>query len=204
MPEDETVFWNAMMSQVRARHPRFVAAVVADAREAATTRGERSTFRGRGDALVQVLRLAWQSDGFIGLCFYRAQARFDTMGMPILAQLAHHLAAMTSNIVIGETVVVEPGIFIGHGSVVVDGLVEIQRGTALMPNVTIGLPRDPRLNMRGPTIGKNVRIGTGARVLGPINVGDGALVGANAVVLQDVPPNATAVGVPARVIPARK
>ena len=154
------------MSQVRAKHPRFVAAVVADARATATTRGERAKFRGRGDALLQVLRLAWQSDGFLGLCFYRAQVRFDTIGMPILARLAHHLAAMTSQVAIGETVVVEPGIVIAHGGVVIDGFVEIRRGTVIMPGVTIGLQRDPRLgNMRGPMIGKDVRICTGAKVL---------------------------------------
>jgi acetyltransferase-like isoleucine patch superfamily enzyme len=52
----------------------------------------------------------------------------------------------------------------------------------------------------GPTLGKRVQVGTGAKLLGPISVGDGAHIGANAVVLQDVPVGATAVGVPARVI----
>lgn len=51
-----------------------------------------------------------------------------------------------------------------------------------------------------PVIGNNVRIGAGAKILGPVHIGDGAQVGANAVVIKDVPANSTAVGVPARII----
>ena len=53
---------------------------------------------------------------------------------------------------------------------------------------------------RHPTIGSNVLLGTGAKILGPITVGDGARVGANSVVLEDVPPDTTAVGAPARIL----
>jgi serine O-acetyltransferase len=63
--------------------------------------------------------------------------------------------------------------------------------------VTIGLVEG---DFRGPTIGRGVRIGTGAKVIGPVSVGDGAKVGANAVVMIDVPSGASAVGVPARVV----
>lgn len=125
-------------------------------------------------------------------------------GKPWLAGLAHHLAAMTSDVRIGEMVIIEPGIFIAHGGVVVDGYVEIGRGTALMPSVTIGLQDHPLLvGLRGPTIGRDARICTGAKVLGPITIGDGAFVGANAVVLDDVPSSTTAVGIPARVVAER-
>jgi serine O-acetyltransferase len=190
------------MARVLAKHPRFVVAVIADAKAAASVRGERVQFRGRGDALLQVLRLAWESDGFVGLCLYRAQARLYALGMPVLARLAHHLAAVTANVTIGKTVVVQPGIVLAHGDVVIDGFVEIRRGTVIMPGVTIGLQHDPRRgNMRGPMIGKDVRIGTGAKVLGSVTLGRGSQIGANAVVLEDVPPYATAVGVPARIIP---
>jgi serine O-acetyltransferase len=192
------------MSQVRAKHPRFVAAVAADARAAAAARGDRTKFRGRTDAVLQAFRLAWECDGFRGLCFYRAQARFSALGIPIVPRLAHHLAAMTGRVVIGQTVVVEPGIVVAHGDVVIDGFVEIRRGAIIMSDVTIGLQRDPLAgHMRGPVIGENVRIETGARVLGPITLGRGARIGANAVVLENVPSHATAVGVPARVTSPR-
>jgi serine O-acetyltransferase len=58
--------------------------------------------------------------------------------------------------------------------------------------------------MRGsPRIGNRVDIGAGAKILGPITIGDDATIGANAVVLQDVPPNSIAIGIPARTIPRR-
>jgi serine O-acetyltransferase len=66
----------------------------------------------------------------------------------------------------------------------------------IMQQVTIGMIGDGEV----PTIGNNVYIGAGAKIIGKVSVGDGARIGANAVVTQDVPPNCTAVGVPARII----
>jgi serine O-acetyltransferase len=66
----------------------------------------------------------------------------------------------------------------------------------IMQQVTIGMIGDAEV----PTIGNNVYIGAGAKIIGKVSVGDGARIGANAVVTQDVPTNCTAVGVPARVI----
>ena len=80
---------------------------------------------------------------------------------------------------------------------VLDGLVRVGRGTAIRPWVTVGLAEG---NFEGPKIGRNVRVGTGAKLFGPITIGDNALIGANAVVLQDVPAGSTAVGVPARIV----
>ena len=97
---------------------------------------------------------------------------------------------------IGDPVIVHPGVYIVHGQVVVDGIIEIHSGAVLFPWVTIGLI-GPELT--GPTIGPNAQIGSGARVLGKVRVGADARVGANAVVLEDVPDSATVVGVPARV-----
>jgi serine O-acetyltransferase len=70
------------------------------------------------------------------------------------------------------------------------------------PWVTIGLSGSRRwgFDARGPVIGDKVYIGTGAKVLGPITVGAGARIGANSVVMDDVPPGATVVGAPARIV----
>jgi serine O-acetyltransferase len=189
------------MAHRRASQPRFVAAIVADAKMAARERGERATFRGRIDALTQVLRLAVECDGFLGLFLYRAQARLDALGMHFASNVVRRLAVITANVSIGRTVLVQPGVFLAHGDVIIDGLVDIGAGTVIMPRVTIGLKDGPLTGgMRGPIIGKNVKIGTGAKILGPITLHDGARVGANAVVLADVPAHATAVGVPATVV----
>jgi serine O-acetyltransferase len=179
---------------VRQRHPHFVHALIADARVAAAYRAERYEFHGRVDALVQALRLMWVSDAFFAQACYRAKARLQSLRIPILPRLAHRLAMMTAQVCIGDPVVVRPGIYLAHGQVVIDGFVEIQRGTVIFPWVTIGLRAG---DFRGPTIGRGVQIGTGAKVIGPITIGPNAQIGANAVVVRDVPANATVVGAPA-------
>ena len=96
---------------------------------------------------------------------------------------------------IGDPVVVAPGVYIVHGQVVADGLVEIESGVALFPWVTLGLRAG---EVRGATIERDASIGTGAKVIGPVRVGRRAKVGANAVVVNDVAPGTTVVGAPAR------
>jgi serine O-acetyltransferase len=96
---------------------------------------------------------------------------------------------------IGDPVIVEPGVYLVHGQVVLDGIVEIGSGVTIAPWVTVGLRAG---NLRGPTIERGVQIGTGAKVIGPVRIGAGAQIGANAVVTEDVPASATAVGVPAK------
>ena len=88
----------------------------------------------------------------------------------------------------------------GVNGIVIHPSVRIGDGVMLFHQVTLG-QRDRR---GGPTIGDGVFLGVGAKVLGPIIVGEGARVGAGAVVLADVPPFATVVGVPARVVKQRE
>ncbi len=85
---------------------------------------------------------------------------------------------------IGDPVVVRPGVYLIHGQVVIDGVIEIHEGVVIAPFVTIGLRSG---DVRGPTIERGANIGTGAKVIGPVTVGAGATVGANAVVVDDVP-----------------
>jgi serine O-acetyltransferase len=189
---DIDAFWRA----IRARHPRLRDALVADARVTALHRGERSDFRSAPDAAIQILRLAWVSDAFLAQALYRAKARLQALGVPILPRLAHRLAMAIAQISIGDPVVVAPGVYIVHGQFVADGLVEIGHGAVIAPFVTIGLRAG---DVRGATIGANVSIGTGAKVIGGVHIGTGAQIGANAVVVDDVPAGATVVGAPARV-----
>lgn len=188
---DRKAFWGAL----RARHPRFWVAVTEDARVTAMHRGESHEFGSGLGALAQVVRLAWVSDAFLGQMLYRAKARMQALGVPVLPRLAHKLAMATAQISIGDPVVVAPGIYIVHGQVVADGLVVIDAGVVISPFVTIGLRAG---DVTGPTIRSGVSIGTGAKVIGPVTVGPGARIGANAVVVDDVPDGATVVGAPAR------
>jgi serine O-acetyltransferase len=191
-----TPYWDAACAGVRAKQPRFFAAVVADAKVVVSMRGEHVPFAGRADALREVLRLMWTTDAFLAQTLYRASVRLRVLGIPVLPAIAHRLAIVIGQVYIGDTVIMHPGVYIGHGMVVIDGFVEVHHGVWIMPGVTIGVRDD---GFQGPVIERNVRIGTGAKVIGPISVGRGARIGANAVVIEDVPPGATVIGIPARV-----
>jgi serine O-acetyltransferase len=96
-------------------------------------------------------------------------------------------------IVIGAEI--GPGLYIAHPVGTVVAPKRMGRNCSIIASVTIGM----RNEWAFPTIGNDVFIGAGARVLGGISIGDGAVIGANAVVIRDVPSGATAVGIPARV-----
>jgi serine O-acetyltransferase len=184
-----------LMRALRARHPGLREALAADTRITALHRGERHEFRSRADLAGQALRLMWVSDAFLALCLYRLKARLQARGVPLLPRLAHRAAMMLAQVSIGDPVIVHPGVYIVHGQVVLDGLIEVHSGAVISPWVTVGLRAG---NVQGPTVGPNVSIGTGAKLIGPITVGAGAKIGANAVVVDDVAAGSTVVGAPAR------
>ena len=115
-------------------------------------------------------------------------------------------ARLLSQLVRGVTgIEIHPGarigrrLFIDHGmGVVVGETAEVGDDVVMFHGVTLG-GTSMRHGKRHPTVGDRVMIGTGAKVLGPVYVGDDARIGANAVVVHDVPPGAAAVGVPAKV-----
>jgi serine O-acetyltransferase len=184
-----------IMDGVRARHPGFRQAVLADLRMTTANRGERHEFSSRLDALFNIIRLCWVSDAFFAQVLYRAKAAMQRRGIPVLPRICHKLMMSTSQITIGDPVVVHPGVYLIHGQMVIDGLVEIHSGAVIGPWTSIGLVAG---HMFGPTIREGVAIGTGAKLLGEFEVGAHAKVGANAVVVKDVPSGATVVGIPAR------
>jgi len=185
----------ALRREIRAQHPRFLDAVLEDAKVTASYRAERHEFGSRADAIGQALRLAWVSDAFLAQVCYRAKARLQALGVPVLPRVAHRLAMMLAQVCIGDPVVVQPGIYVAHGQIVIDGITTVDRGVVIFPWVTIGLRAG---DFQGPTIERGVQIGTGAKVIGPVKIGAGAQIGANAVVVGDVGAHTTVVGAPAR------
>lgn len=185
----------ALMREIRAQFPGFRAAVLADASTTALNRGERDEFRSRLDAVVQILRLCWVCDAFGAQVLYRLKTSLQAREIPVLPRIAHRLSMALAQVSIGDPVIVRPGLYLIHGQVVIDGLVEVGPGAVIAPWVTIGLKAG---NVQGATIGSNVQIGTGAKVVGPVRIGSGAQVGANAVVVDDVAEGSTVVGAPAR------
>jgi serine O-acetyltransferase len=184
----------SVWAEIHASHPPFRNTVRADALAALRFRGEEP----RG-ALADILRLAWQSDAFLALILYRAKARLQARGVPVLPRLAHRLAMILAQVSIGDPVVVGPGLYLPHGQVVLDGLVRIGSGAVIAPFVTVGLRAG---DFRGPTLQDGVEVGTGAKIIGPVEVGRSARIAAGAVVVDDVPAGCTAAGIPARPVAA--
>jgi serine O-acetyltransferase len=185
---------NELIEAVRAKHPPFIEAVVADAKVTAAQRMERAELRPGFDTVLQILRLAWVSDAFFAQVCYRAKAALQARGVPVLPRVAHRMSMVIAQISIGDPVLMHPGVYLPHGQVVIDGFVEIHPGVTIRPWVTIGLKEGV---LHGAVIGRGARIGTGAKILGPVQIGAHATVGANAVVVKDVPPRTTVAGVPA-------
>jgi serine O-acetyltransferase len=180
-----------------AEHPDFVDTLLADARVAAAYRGESHEFKTQSEGLSQVLRLMAQTDAFFALAAYRAKSRLAGLGIPVLPWVAHRLAMITAQISIADGVVVHPGVVIPHGQVVIEGNTEIGALVTLLPWVTIGPSRG---GSDGPRVGPGTVVGTGAKIVGDIEIGANARIGVNAVVLDDVAPNTTVVGMPAEPI----
>jgi serine O-acetyltransferase len=120
-----------------------------------------------------------------------------------LARFVNHLARFLTAIDIHPGAKIGARFFIDHGFTVIGETAEIEDDVTIYQNVTLG-GTNPSTGIGGkrhPTLRKGVVIGSGAQVLGPIDVGPGARVGANAVVTRDVAPSTTVVGIPARPVP---
>jgi serine O-acetyltransferase len=186
-----------MLRKVQLRHPGFKTAVLADLAVARRQRGDHDRLTSRAAVVREVLRLVWLSDAFGALVLYRLKAACQRREIPVVPRLAHRLAMSWAQLSIGDPVLVHPGIILPHGQVVIDGFAEIHTGVRIRPYVTIGLKEG---NIMGPTIREHAAIGTGAKVIGPVTIGAQARIGANSVVLDDVPARAVVGGVPARVL----
>ena len=123
---------------------------------------------------------------------------------PALARaLVSHFSRWITGIEIHPGATIGRRVFIDHGmGVVIGETAEIGDDVTLYHGVTLGGTTWNK-GKRHPTLGRNVVVGAGAKILGPIVVGDGAKIGSNAVVVKDVPPGATAVGIPAKIIEDR-
>ena len=144
-------------------------------------------------------------ESWLAVALYRIKLTLLSARVPLLPGVCDLLSRVLFNVQIGNNVEAGPGLMITHGHVVIDGRTKIGKHCQINPWVTIGLSNSRKLgfSVDGPIIGDHVHIGTGAKVLGPVKVGDYARIGANAVVVHDVPANVTVVGIPARRIGAR-
>ena len=138
--------------------------------------------------------------GFHALLIHRLAHAFWRVKLRWLARFTSHCSRFLTGIEIHPGAKIGRRAFIDHGmGVVIGETAELGDDCTLYHGVTLGGTTWNK-GKRHPTLGCGVVIGAGAKVLGPISVGDGARIGSNAVVVKDVPPGATAVGIPARII----
>jgi len=139
---------------------------------------------------------------FWAMLAHRVAHPLHRAGVPLLPRLLSQVARFLTGIEIHPGASLGCGLFIDHGMGVVIGETAIVGCDVLLfHGVTLG-GVDARPGRRHPRVGDGVIVGAGAKVLGAVTVGDNARVGAQAVVLSDVPPGATAVGIPARILRA--
>jgi serine O-acetyltransferase len=138
--------------------------------------------------------------GVHALSWHRFANALYRVRLKLPARIVSQTARFFTGIEIHPAAKIEAGVFIDHGAGVVIGETAfVGSGTVLYHGATLG-GTGKQKGKRHPTVGRNCVISAGAKVLGNVTIGDGAKIGAGAVVLTDVPPNATAVGVPARII----
>ncbi|MDJ0807822.1 MAG: serine O-acetyltransferase [Gammaproteobacteria bacterium] len=138
--------------------------------------------------------------GIHALLFHRLSHSLWNLGLKLLARLLSNLARLITGIEIHPGAQIGRRFFIDHGmGVVIGETAVIGDDVTLYHGVTLG-GTSWQKGKRHPTLANNVVVGAGAKVLGPIEIGEGARIGSNAVVVKDVPPGATVVGVPGRLI----
>ena len=139
--------------------------------------------------------------GLHAVWLHRMNHRLWEWGWKWLARFFSHIARLLTGIEIHPNVKVGRRLFIDHGmGVVIGGTSEIGDDCSIYQGVTLGGTTQTYKGKRHPTLENGVIVGAGAKVLGPITVGADARIGSNAVVVKEVPPGATVVGIPARVI----
>ena len=185
----------AFMAEIHSRQPGFRTAVVADLAANMRFRGQGRPLTGRFDTVVEAIKMMWTSDAYFAQVLYRARTAMARRGVPFLPRLFHHWAISNAQVCIGDPVVIGPGLYLAHGQVVIDGITTVGSDAVFFPWVTVGLKAGV---VEGPVIGDGARVGTGAKVIGPVKIGDHVSIGANSVVLDDVASHSTVIGAPAR------
>ncbi len=138
--------------------------------------------------------------GLHAVIWYRIAHWFFKHHLFFIARLLSQTAKWLTGIEIHPGATIGKGLLIDHGSGVVIGeTAEIGDNCTIYQGVTLGGTGKDK-GKRHPTLGNNVMVGSGAKILGPFKVGDNSKIAANAVVLEEIPENCTAVGVPARIV----
>ena len=152
---------------------------------------ERKIFTGQTDVPLSAL----------GEHISRVRHRDAVEHIPVLPRLLSLFVRWWTGIEIHPAAKIGAGFFVDHGAGVVIGeTAEVGENVTLFHGVTLGATGNEKSHKRHPTLGDNIFVGSGAKLLGPITIGSNSKIGANSVVLRDVPEGATVTGVRARVV----
>ena len=137
--------------------------------------------------------------GFHAIVIHRINHLLWGLHIPVLPRLLSHLGRFLTGVEIHPAAQIRPGFFIDHGmGVVIGETAEVGENCLLYQGVTLGGTGKEK-GKRHPTLGNNVVVGAGSKILGAITIGNNVMIGANSVILKPVPDNAICVGVPGRV-----
>jgi serine O-acetyltransferase len=151
-------------------------------------------------AARSVLEILFCYPGVHAILFHRIGHWLWTHGMHFIARFVSHLGRFSTGIEIHPGARIGRRFFIDHGmGVVIGETSEIGDDVTLYHGVTLGGTTWKKVK-RHPTIGDNVVVGVGAKVLGPVTIGENTKIGANSVVVNDIPPNSIVVGIPGKVV----
>jgi len=154
----------------------------------------------RDPAATSKLEVFLTYSGLHALLAHRVAHKLWRAGVPLLPRIISQLARWLTGVEIHPGAKIGHGFFIDHGmGVVVGETAEIGDFVTLFQGVTLGGTGKER-GKRHPTLGSHVVVGTGAKILGNIKIGDFVKIGANSVVLRSVPSNSTVIGVPGKII----
>lgn len=159
-----------------------------------------AAIRERDPAASSDLEVLLLYSGLHATASHRLAHTLNEKGMPLTARAISQLTKALTGIEIHPAAKVGKRVFIDHGSGVVIGeTAEVGDDCTIYQGVTLG-GTGKHQGKRHPTLGEGVMVGAGAKVLGPVNIGAGAKIAAGAVVLNDIPEDSTAVGIPAKVV----
>jgi serine O-acetyltransferase len=167
-------------------------------RVVAEVKADVATARDRDPAAqgVSTLEILGSWAGVQALLAHRVAHAMRDAGIPVAPRVIAYFSRAVTGVEIHPAAKIGGEFFIDHGSGVVIGeTAEVGERVTLYQGVTLG-GTGLQPGKRHPTLGDNVTVGSGAKLLGPISVGDGAKIGANTVVVEDVPPGSTVVGNP--------
>ena len=165
------------------------------------------SIKSRDPAAKSTLSIILTYPGVKAVFFHKIANFFHVAGFDLIARIISQITRFFTGIEIHPGAKIGKNLFIDHGmGVVIGETSEIGNDVTIYHAVTLGGispsvdSERQRHEKRHPTIGDNVVIGSGAQIIGPVKVGNGARIAANAVVVKDVPDDATMVGVPAKVV----